>query len=384
MVVSLILGALAVASLGLTLWQWLEARAFPLHQRTADTRFAPALTVLKPLKGADAQTAACLRSWLVQDYAGPVQTLLGIATGDDPAGEVARRLLAEFPQADARLLVCPDKLGANAKVSTLIQLEAEARHDVLVISDADVRVPRDFLANLVVPLRAGDVGLVNPLYRLAAAGSSWPMRWEALAINADFWSSVLQARRLEPMRFALGAVMAIRRAHLRALGGFAAVARHLADDFELGRRVAAQGAQVALCPVVVDCCHPVQGWAEVWRHQVRWARTIRACRPGAYALSLLSNATLWPLLWLLFAPGPTALAVIMPGACLAVRMLTAADNQRRLTQSLAHLPWCWLALAKDLLQVLLWALAFAGNTVEWRGERFRVTRHGELEPLRES
>jgi ceramide glucosyltransferase len=197
-----------------------------------------------------------------------------------------------------------------------------------------------------------------------------------MAVNADFWSSVLQARRLAPLDFALGAVMAVRRQALEGIGGFKALADYLADDFELGRRVARNGARIGLCPVVVDCCEPPQSWSAVWRHQLRWARTIRVCRPAPYALSILSNATLWPVLWLV--AHPAGLARWAVALCLVVRLLTAADSQRRLTQSLAHLPWLWLAPVKDALQFVLWALAFLGNQVEWRGQRYRVDGSGKL------
>jgi ceramide glucosyltransferase len=253
-----------------------------------------------------------------------------------------------------------------------------ARHDLWVVSDADVRVPPDFLAHAVLPFRDADVGLVNPFYSLANP-TTLAMRWEAVAVNADFWSSVLQARLLGPIDFALGAAMAVRRSHVERMGGFLALARHLADDFELGHRVALQGGRVVLCPVVVDCWDAPRSWAAVWRHQVRWARTIRVCRPGPYGWSLLSNATLWPLLALIALPrAETALAA---GCCLVVRLLTAADNQRRLTRSWRHGPWLWLAPVKDLLQVALWALAFLGHRVEWRGQHFRVSPSGELEPV---
>ena len=138
-----ILAALALLSLGLTLWQWLAARRFPLHRRVTDKSFAPAVTLLKPLKGADEHTEACLRRWFAQDYAGEIQILFGVASTDDPACVVARKLLGEFPQRDAELVVCGERLGANAKVSKLAQLQRRAKHDVLVISDADVFVPPD-------------------------------------------------------------------------------------------------------------------------------------------------------------------------------------------------------------------------------------------------
>ncbi len=369
------LGALAALSLALTLWQWVETRRFPLHRRIAEPGFAPPLTLLKPLSGCDAETEACLRSWLTQDYPRDVQILFGVRSDDDPAAGVVRKLEAEFPRADIRLVVCPRRLGANAKVSTLAQLEGHAAHAIWVVSDADVHAPPDLLRNLVAPLKDAGVGLVNSLYAL---GPPPAMRWEAVSVNADFWGGVLQSRRLGPVRFALGAALVVRRLHVQKAGGFAALANMLADDFELGRRVAEQNARIALCPVVVTCREAPRGWTAVWRHQLRWVRTIRVCRPWPYAASVLGNATVWPLLWTLADPRP----IVWTGAaaCLAVRMATAWDSQRRLTLSDAHGWWLWLVPLKDLLQSVLWALAFLGETVEWRGERFRVLRTGELRP----
>lgn len=374
---TLVLASLAVLSLALLLWQWLEAARFPLHRREADAGFAPALTLLKPLKGADAETEACLRSWFVQDYAGPVQLLFAVAAESDPAVAVVRRLLAEFPQADAQLVVCPERRGLNSKVSKLAQLEPHAKHALLGVSDADVRVPTDFLRQAVLPLRDPAVGLVNPFYQLATPATP-AMHWEALATNADFWSSVLQARRFGSMRFALGAVMLVRRDALAGIGGFQTLANHLADDYELGKRVAAAGQRIAICPTVVECREAPRGWGAIWRHQLRWSRTIRHCQPAPYAASILSNPTLWPLLWLVGARTGLALGGFL--VCLAARVAMAAHCQWRLTRSWRHLPWLWLAPVKDLLGAMLWALSFLGHTVEWRGERFRVRRGGELQP----
>jgi len=172
--------------------------------------------------------------------------------------------------------------------------------------------------------------------------------------------------------------MAVRRSHLEAIGGFAALTSHLADDFELGRRVARLGARLELCPTVVDCWEPKQGWTAVWRHQLRWARTIRVCMPAPYAASLISNSTLWPVLWCLACPRSGVAGFL--ALCLLVRVVTAADNQRRLTGSLAHWAWCWMAPVKDLLQLALWFLSFLGNTIEWRGNRFKVLAGGRLRP----
>lgn len=376
--IAILLGAIAALSLGLTLWHWVETRCFPLHRRIAQTVFSPPLTLLKPLKGCDAETEACLRSWLNQDYPGKIQVLFGVASADDPAAAVVRKLRTEFPRTDLELAVCPERLGTNAKVSTLAQLERRAAHAIWVVSDADVHVPPDFLRNLVAPLEDPGVGLAHCLYALSSS-PALAMRWEAVGVNADFWGSVLQSRRFRSLQFALGAALAVRCLHVRKAGGFAALADMLADDYELGRRVAGRNARIVLCPVVVTCREAPRTWRAVWQHQIRWARTVRVCRPGAYAASVLSNATLWPLLWVLADPRP----IVWAGAalCLAVRLATAWDSQSRLTRSGAHGWWLWLVPVKDMLQGAIWALAFLGDRVEWRGERFRVLPSGELRPI---
>ncbi|MBU6401767.1 MAG: glycosyltransferase [Verrucomicrobia bacterium] len=379
MLVAHILAGLAVLSLALTLWQWWVARRFPLHRRVTDGSFTPAVTVLKPLKGSDAESVRCLQSWLAQEFHGPVQVLFGVASANDPVCQTVRSLLPKFPQCDARLIVCAQSLGANAKVSTLSQLLPHARHEIIVVSDADVRVPPDFLVNAVEPLRDGGVGLVHCFYRLANPTTA-AMRWEAIAVNADFWSQVLQARSLSPITFALGAVMALRRAELEAVGGFAALADYLADDFQLGRLVARSGKRLELCPVVVECWSALMGWRAVWEHQLRWARTIRVCQPLPWFWSILGNATWWPLLWWLAQPTRDVLLAVL--GCLGVRVATASFHQARLTQAWPAVSALWLVPLKDLLHLLLWALSFLGGRVNWRGEVYRVQAGGRLVKLR--
>ena len=437
-ILNVILGSLASLSLGLLLWQWLVARRFPLHRRSADLRFGSNLpngssafqlsgvTLLKPLKGADENMEMCLRSWLTQNYAGPVQTLFGVATADDPAVAVVRKLLAEFPQADAQLVVCPEQLGANAKVAKLIQLERLVKHEFICVSDADVRVPADFLAEAVISLAqgspkdlgrtkiespgqnlcppqifgcrdgaAGNTALVNCFYRLANP-TTLAMQCEAVAINADFWSQVLQSCALKPMDFSLGAAMVTRRAELAGIGGFEAIKDCLADDYQMGNRIAKRGGRIEICPVVVECWDAPMGWAAMWKHQLRWARTIRVCQPGPYFFSILSNPTFWAVLWAAVSfNGP---ALIFLGVALVVRWVVTADLQRRLAgeqfkiQNSKFKMECppphvggygngfWLAPVKDILQVAVWALAFAGNTIEWRGRRMKLRRDGTLVP----
>ncbi len=373
------LAALALLSLALALWQWLAARRFPLHQRVTDLSFAPAITLLKPLKDCDATTAESLQSWFHQNYAGPIQMLFGVADAGDPVCKIVRELIEKNPGGDAQLVVCAESPGANAKVSTLMQLERLVKHPLILVSDADVRVPPDFLVNVVAPLRDGQTGLVNCFYRLANPATA-AMRCEAVAINADFWSQVLQAASLKPPDFALGAVMLTRRKLLEEIGGFAALANCLADDYQLGRRIAQNGHRIAFCPVVVECWDAPMNWSGVWRHQLRWARTIRVCQPMPYFFSILANATLWPLLWLIAALvlSKTFYLPLLAVACLSIRIALAQNLQRRFMQSRQNLASPWLVPVKDLLQAAVWLGAFLGNTVEWRGQRMKLRRDGTL------
>jgi len=400
-----IFAALALLSLVLLLWQWLAARRFPLHRRVADSAFTPGVTLLKPLKGCDASTAASLESWLRQDYAGPIQILFGVADAADPVCPLVRELIGKNPGRDAQLVICAERLGANGKVSTLIPLERLARHDLILVSDADVRVPPDLIANIVAPLRdkggAGSplpaasaisdgahgvtrptsVSLASCFYRLANPANP-AMQCEAVAVNADFWSQVLQSATLKPLDFALGAVMLTRRTALAEIGGFTALANCLADDYQLGHRLARQGHRLALCPVVVECWDAPTNWRGVWRHQLRWARTIRVCQPLPYFFSILSNATLWPVLGLgaSLVWSKTPWLPLLAAAVLLIRILLAQNLQRRFTPGRWLVSPFWLVPVKDLLHTAVWAGAFLGNTVEWRGQKMRLRREGTLVP----
>jgi ceramide glucosyltransferase len=370
------LAILAFLSLLLTLWQWVAAWRFPLHGRIAYVAFSPAITILKPIKGLDNNTLECLQSWLDQNYAGRVQILFGIASPDDPACDLVRQLIRDNPKTAAQLVLCHEALGVNGKVSSLIQLQRMAQNEIIIVSDADVRAPRDFLQNAVALLRDPEVGLVNCFYRLANP-ATLAMRWEAIATNADFWSQVLQGQDLSPLDFALGAVMVTRRELLAKIGGFEVLADHLADDFQLGNRIVrVAGKRIAICPVVVDCLSEPMSWREAWTHQLRWARTIRVCKPLPYAFSILSNATLWPLLW--FAVYPTQWPALTLAACLLVRVLASQTLQTRLGAVRGQGWYWWLAPVKDLLQFILWVAAFFGNHIVWRGQRFRVQSDGRL------
>ena len=424
MLVTVILAALVLISSALLVWQFIAALRFPLHKATAAETFSPEITLLKPLKGFNEHTKECLRSWLAQKYGGHVQVLFGVADEDDPVCYLVRELLKEFPNADAELVITGAPLGPNAKVSTLICLHkgclAKAAKEMkpsspsrpsrdtqlIVISDADVRVPENFLANAVAPLRDSGVGLVNCFYQLANP-TTLAMKWEAVAVNADFWSQVLQSNTIEPQDFALGAVMITRREVLERIGGFEPLLDYLADDYQLGHRIAATGSRIALSPIVVECWDKPMSFGAVWNHQLRWARTIRVSQPLPYFFSILSNPILWATLLALLGNlggfplvpdsvlyshtfSPRAQNLLAPIhvpwvsvifiTVLVARVLIAGALQQRLTRRTGTLKYWWLVPAKDFLQFVIWAASFVGNTIEWSGKRFRLARGGKLAP----
>ena len=376
--VPIIFGTLAFLSVAINLWQFIAARCFPLHRRTVKTDFTPNLSVLKPLKGADAETEGCLATWFIQDYPGPLQFLFAVGDENDPVVPIVRKLMALHPKVDAELVVCTEKLGINSKVSKLVQASRKLRHDYVVVSDADVAAPPDFLLQTVQAHRDPKVGLVNCFYILANP-STLAMRWEAIAVNADFWSQVLQSRTLKPLDFALGAVMTLRRDALEKIGGFTVFKDHLADDYQLGHRIKKAGYQIELSKLVVECRENPKGWRAIWTHQVRWSRTIRVCQPVPYFFSILSNGILWPLLWLIVCPlKPVLLAALI---FWVIRLGTAQMNQSQLTRNDRHMWYDWLVVVNDLLKTAVWAAAFLGNRVEWRGQTYTVMRDGTLIPV---
>jgi ceramide glucosyltransferase len=389
--INAIFAGLALLSLALVIWQWWVAWRFPLHRRVAQPSSTPGVTLLKPVKGCDETTADSLQSWFEQNYSGPVQILFGVPTAADPSCKIISDLIQKKPGCDAELVICREALGTNGKVSKLLQLEGRAKYELFLVSDADVRVPTDFLANIITALNSpggasaaesgarDQISLVSCFYRLANPTTT-AMRWEAVAVNADFWSQVLQATSLGPLNFALGAALLVRRKALVDIGGFNSLANYLADDYQLGHRLAEKGHRLALCPVVVECWNAPMNWRDVWRHQLRWARTIRVCQPLPYFFSILSNATFWPLLWLMasLVLPVTFCSSLAAVVCLLIRIVLAQNLQRRFTPDKDLVSPFWLVPVKDLLQVALWLAAFAGNTVEWRGLRMKLRGDGTV------
>ena len=356
------LGILAGFSVALFLWQLYLGLRFRFTSPSAAS--FPPITILKPLKGCHAETEGCLRTWLDQDYPAPVQILFGVDSENDPAVQLIQNRLK------SEAVVCPKALGPNAKVSTLAQLEPLICYDLVIISDADVAIPKDFLRRVAAMFQAQEPAMASCLYELSGA-TNLPMRIEAFMVNSDFWSQVLQSVSLRPMKFALGAAMIITRQSLAKLGGFRAIVGYLADDFQLGNRV---DGKVALCPLVVECRSSPLSWSQVWAHQVRWARTIRVCQPMPFFFSILSNPTIWPLAWA-FASG----AWIPVCGIFVFRALGGALLENKLTGRF-HASSMLLAPLSDLFRAIFWLFSFLGTRIQWGGRSFRVLHGGKLTP----
>jgi ceramide glucosyltransferase len=332
----------------------------------------PPVSILKPLKGTDPEMYESFRSHCLQDYP-EYEILFGVSDASDPAAELVEKLQREFPSRAIRLVRCEENLGANGKVSSLIQLAAAAKYDFILVNDSDIRVAPDYLRIVIAELQATDTGLVTCLYRGVPADTI-ASRLESLGISTDFVPGVLAARQIEGgLHFGLGSTLALRRKDLEAVGGFEAIADYLGDDYELGKRIADTGLKVELSNATVDTFLPAYSFSGFFSHQLRWARTIRASRPGGYAGLLVTYTLPWAILCFVLARGATwAWALFAGAALLRLSMVLVAGvsvlQDKDVPRSL------WLLPIRDILAVIVWAGGLVGKKIVWRGEEFYLDR----------
>jgi ceramide glucosyltransferase len=342
--------------------RWRPARmAGPAHS-------LPPLSILKPVHGRDPRFYEAILSHAAQDYP-EFEILFGVNTPDDPALEDIVRLRGEFPALRIEIAIVPT-LAPNAKVGVLEELARRARYSVLLVNDSDIAVEPGYLRAVTAPLDAPGVGLVTCLYRAGAA--SWASRFEALGIATEFAPSVLAARLLGVAEFALGSTMVFRAETLRRIGGFAAIANYLADDYQLGRRIAQLGLRIEFTPVVVETDLGGASWAQVWRHQLRWSRTIRVSRSLGYYGYVVTHATLWGLVALAahqWQVGMLALGVrVVAGVWVGAGIL----GDRKVRRDF------WLIPLRDLFGFAVWAAGIFGDTVQWRDRQLKLRPDGRI------
>jgi ceramide glucosyltransferase len=356
--------------------------------------FAPDVSILKPVKGVDARMYAGLASHCRQQYAGRFEILFGVGSADDPAVEEIARLRLEFPQCDLRLIVCPERLGTSGKVSNLVQMLREAKYDYVLINDSDICVSRNYLTRVMRGFADAKVGMVTALYRgrtVADHPSEQARRgpridgealtlWaqlEALGISTDFMAGVLAARKLEGgIRFGLGSTLAISRAALAAAGGLEPLADSLADDYEMGARIAQAGYRVELCGEVVETAVPAYGFRGFCEHQIRWARTTRDSRRWGYLGLGITYCIPWAVLTCV-ASGFALWSFSLLSLVVLVRVAVALTVGVGLLGDAQVLRDIWLLPLRDCFGLGFWAWSYASDTIVWRGERFRL-RNGRI------
>ncbi|MBI3797747.1 MAG: bacteriohopanetetrol glucosamine biosynthesis glycosyltransferase HpnI [Deltaproteobacteria bacterium] len=281
----------------------------------------PPVSIFKPLKGAPADLYAHLVSFCRLDYP-VVQILCGVRDPQDPAIAVVQCLQRDFPERDLVLVVNPEVIGSNYKVSTLHHLSREAKYDIFIVTDSDVGVEPDYLRAIIPPLTDPQIGLVTCLYR-GGTLSPFPALLESLLINTIFASLVLVATQVEKTTYAFGATIAIKRHCLEQIGGFTALADYLADDYYLGHLAVRAGYQARILPYVVETHPGVVTLGELFHHQLRWARTQRTCRPSGYVGTLVIYGTVWALVGLV-AFWPSLLMRTLALVTVGLRLLSAA------------------------------------------------------------
>jgi ceramide glucosyltransferase len=375
-IVELITTVLTLAGLAYLLIALLAARAFRREPRSPQPATWPTVSILKPIKGIDPRRYAAFASHCTQQYAGRYELLLGLS---DPADtEVLaeiERLQAAFPTIAIRAISCGERLGTNGKVSTLAQMIPHALGDIILINDADILVGPHYLASIIADLSQPNVGMVTTPY--AGRTSDKPGLWarlEALGIATDFLPGVLTARLMDRgVRFGLGSTLALRRTTLDTIGGLTPLLEHLADDYELGARVHAAGMRVVLSPEVVETSVPTYDFQGFWQHQLRWSRGVRDARRAGYVGLAISYAIPWAMANVI-ASGFALPSFTLLSLVLLARVTLALGVGVGILRDGQVLRDLWLIPLRDCLGLLFWAWSYAGDTVVWRGERFRLKR----------
>jgi ceramide glucosyltransferase len=338
---------------------------------------SPGLTILKPLCGAESELSTNLASFCSQDYGGSVQLVFGVHDAADLAGAVVRRLSERFPDHDIDLVADPSLHGSNRKVSNLINMLDRGRHDIIVVSDSDIRVEREYLAEMVSALSAPGIGLVTCLYRGYPVGGLWSSL-SAAAINQHFLPSVLVGLKLGLARPCFGATIALRAETLNRIGGFRAFSDQLADDYAMGEAVRGLGLRVAIPRLLLSHICSEQSFGELLSHELRWARTLRLLDPWGYVGLVLTHAL--PLALAAAAlQGFGAIGIGLVALALACRLAVSIQVESMRDGSGRRVS-PWLSPLRDLLSFAIFLASFLPGPMIWRGSRYALQSDGTLTP----
>ena len=373
-----------LAYLLIALWSAREFGHYWGRMRRAEgAACRPGVSILKPVKGVDGRMYAGLESHCRQEYGGEFEIVFGVSSLEDPAVGEIMRLREEFPAVAIKLVECRERLGTSGKVSNLVQMLREARYEHVLVNDSDIFVGPRYLERVMGSFTDARVGLVTAPYvgRAMADGAGRVTVWsrlEALGISTDFMAGVLTARKLEGgIRFGLGSTLATTKTALGLAGGMDGLVESLADDYEMGARIAAAGYRVELSDEVVETTVPVYGLGGFWEHQMRWARSTRDSRKLGYVGLGITYAVPWALMTVV-ASGLALWSFSLLSVVLLARVAVALSVGVGILRDEQVLRDIWLLPVRDCFGLAVWAWSFAGDTVVWRGERFRL-RDGRLE-----
>lgn len=344
-----------------------------LSTATRPARAFPPVSLLKPLHGAYPGMGEVLEGYCDQDYPAATQIVFGVQDPGDPAIAVVEALKTRRPDADIALAVDSTQHGANRKVDNLIQIAALARHEVLVISDADIAVPRDYLRQVAGALDTEGVGAVSCFYVGEANTSPWS-QIGAMGASYGFLPNAILGRTLGLAKPCFGSTIALSHTVLDEIGHLKAFSHHLADDYEIGRAVRRLGKAVNLPPMIVKHLFHEPSLASLFTHELRWARTVKQIDPAGYIGSLITNPLPLAMIAtaaLRFSPQSLALVMVILGVRIACKL--AIDRKTGVPAG----PW-WLIPARDLLSVVVYGVSFTADTVGWQGRRYRVDRSGAI------
>src|SRR6266853_5576618 len=359
LVPGLIAAGLAMCGMGFYLLCLWSARSVHRTASLQTPAVTPPVTILKPLRGVDPQMYESFRSHCVQDYP-EYEIIFGVSEADDPAVDAVHQLMQEFPNCKIQLVVCPQVLGNNRKTSNLVQMLPHAQHDNILINDSDIFVTPDYLRRVMAPFASEKVGMVTCPYRGIAA-DTLGSKLESIGISTDFIAGVLVARQIEGgIHFALGSTLAMSRTALDAIGGLRPLVDYLADDFELGFRIAKAGFEVVLADVVVETHLPAYTFRQFFEHQLRWARSTRDSRRMGYLGLLLTFGLPWAMIAVALAGGAwwswsTLAAAAALRAAVAIKVGVGVVHDRAVWRHL------WLIPLRDLVAFGVWFASFADH-----------------------
>src|SRR5713226_7535765 len=352
-------------------------RFFKRERARVLPNYTPSVSLLKPVRGADFGSYENFASFCRQEYL-DYEILFAVNDDTDPAVQMIQRIIAEFPERRIRLLVGAEHLGANRKVNKLARLAREAQYDVLVLTDGDVRVGSHYVREVVARLADRKVGAVTSFYR-GIAENNLGAEIEAVGASSDFFAGVLMAEWTEGITFALGASIATTREWLGKMGEFEAIADTLADDYELGHRIVKAGGEVVLSRQTVWTMYPAQTFRSFWDHQVRWARTVRLCRPRAYVGLLFTQGLPWTLLAILVAPSSWIAAAYVL-AFIILRFAMAWTVGVRGVGDEVLVRKIWLVPLRDAIHFVGWLASFGSNHIRWDNVEYAI-REGRMLPV---